>query len=75
MPIHFDIIFKHNMIILVESTQQQLVKMVRMGLVASISAVETVRVITLVTKQLEPALNALLGGKIIIVTKVRKCEK
>lgn len=46
--------------------------MVHMELIARITAVETVRVIILVTKEPELALNALLDGKINIVTKVRK---
>lgn len=46
------------------------VEMVHMELIARITAVETVRVIILVTKEPELALNALLDGKINIVTKL-----
>lgn len=46
-----------------------------MELIVRITAVETVRVIILVTKQPELALNALLDGKINIVTKVRKLNE
>lgn len=46
------------------------VETVHMELIVRITAVETVRVIILVTKQLELALNALLDGKINIVTKL-----
>lgn len=46
-----------------------------MELIARIAAVETVRVKTLVTKQTELALNALLDGKINFVTKVRTLQK
>lgn len=46
-----------------------------MELIVRITAVDTVRVIILVTKQLELALNALLDGKINIVTKVRKLNE
>lgn len=45
-----------------------------MELIVRITAVETVRVIR-VTKQPELALNALLDGKINIVTKVRKLNE
>lgn len=46
--------------------------MVPMELTASLYAVETVRIITLVTGETELALVVLLDGKINIVTKVRK---
>lgn len=46
-----------------------------MELIARITAVVTVRVIIHVTKQPELALNALLDGKINIVTKVRKLQE
>lgn len=46
------------------------VETVHMELIARITAVETVRVITLVTGETELALNALLGGKINFVTKL-----
>lgn len=46
--------------------------MVHLELIACITAVETVRIITLVTGETELALVVLLDGKINIVTKVRK---
>lgn len=46
-----------------------------MELIVRITAVETVRVIILVTKQPELALNAFLDGKINIVAKVRKLNE
>lgn len=49
--------------------------MVPMELTACLSAVETVRIITLVTGQMEHVFIVLLDGKIKIVTKVRKFEK
>lgn len=46
--------------------------MVHLEVVASLYAVETVRIITLVTGETELALVVLLDGKINIVTNVRK---
>lgn len=63
------------MIIFALSTQFQPVEMVPMELTASLYAVETVRIMTLVTGQMEHALAVLLDGKIKIVTKVRNFEK
>lgn len=46
--------------------------MVHLEVVASLYAVETVRIMTLVTGQMEHAQIVLLDGKINIVIKVRK---
>lgn len=67
--------FKYEIDIVASPTQFQSVEMVHMELIARITAVVTVRVIILVTKQPELALNALLDGKINIVTKVRKLKE
>ena len=49
--------------------------MVHLELIACITAVETVRKMTLVTGETEHALIVLLDGKINIVTKVRTFER
>lgn len=51
------------------------VEMVHLELIACITAVETVAIMTLVTKHTEHASNVPLGGKILIVTKLAMLDR